>query len=84
MKKFSNSHLDGSLAGGVEGRGGLVQQEDGGVPDEGPGDSDSLLLAPGQLGALVPHQGIQLLRQLLDEAPGVRLQASFLYLEQEK
>ena len=42
----------------VEGGGGLVQEEDGGVPDERPRDGDPLLLAPGQLRALRPDLGV--------------------------
>ena len=42
----------------VEGGGGLVQEEDGGVPDERPRDGNPLLLAPRQLGALRPYLGV--------------------------
>ena len=42
----------------VEGGGGLVQEEDGGVPDERPRDGDPLLLAPRQLRALRPYLGV--------------------------
>lgn len=40
------------LALRVEGRGGLVQEENLGVPDESPGYSNALLLTPGELCAL--------------------------------
>ena len=37
---------------GVEGAGGLVAQEDGGLVRQGPGDADALLLAAGELGGV--------------------------------
>lgn len=37
------------LALGVQGRGGLVQQQDLGVTDDRPGDGNALLLATGKL-----------------------------------
>lgn len=46
---FNEAHL---LALRVQGRSGLIQEEDLGVSDDGPGDGDALLLAAGQLGAL--------------------------------
>ena len=50
--------LDDALRLGVEGGRGLVQEEDGGVPDERPRDGDPLLLAPRQLRALRPDLGV--------------------------
>ena len=50
------------LALRVQGRGGLVQQQDLGVPDDRPGDGDALLLTAGQLGTLRAHVGVVLLR----------------------
>ena len=46
----------------VEGGGGLVQEEDGGVPDERTRDGDPLLLAPRQLRTLRPNLGVVALR----------------------
>lgn len=49
------------LAVCVQSRGGLIQQEDLGVSDNGSGDGDSLLLSSGELGALRAHLGLILL-----------------------
>ena len=46
------------LAVGVQGRRGFVQQQDAGVPHEGPRDSDPLFLAPRDQGPLVSHQRV--------------------------
>ena len=42
----------------VQGGGRLVKQEDPGVPDQGPGDGDPLLLSPTQLGSPVSNQSL--------------------------
>ena len=39
----------------VQGRGGLVQEEEFGVPYESSGDGDALLLTPGELSSLAPY-----------------------------
>lgn len=43
--------------------GGLVQQEDLGVANQGPGDGDSLLLSTAQLGSSLSNQGVKFLQQ---------------------
>ena len=50
--------LDYLLALSVQGRGGLVQEQDPGVSDESTGNGDSLLLSPRQLGSLAAHVSI--------------------------
>ena len=50
--------LDNLLALGVQGGGGLVQQQDGGVAEHGTGDGHPLLLATGQLLALATNVGL--------------------------
>lgn len=55
------SGLDDRLTLGVQGGGGLVQQEDLRVFDQGPGDSYPLLLSSTELGSPLPHHGVQLL-----------------------
>ena len=45
-----------ALALGVQGGGGLVQQEHRGVPHQSPGNRDPLLLPSRQLGSLLPHR----------------------------
>ena len=49
---FVQSLLDHLLTLSVQGRGGLVKEEDLGVPDQRTGDGDALLLPPAQLGPL--------------------------------
>lgn len=39
----------------VQGTGGFIQDEDAGIPHEGPGDGQTLLLPHGQLAAFLPH-----------------------------
>ena len=51
------SILNNLLALRVQGRGGLVQEEDLGVPHQSPGDGDALLLSPAELRAPFPHVG---------------------------
>src|SRR5215216_1260721 len=45
---------EGRVAGGVDRRGGLVEEEDGGVPDEGAGEGQQLALPGGKLDTTAP------------------------------
>ncbi len=63
LKRF----LYGALGGGIEGRGSLVEQQDGGVFQNGAGDGDTLPLAAGELDAIGADDGVIALRQLGDE-----------------
>ncbi|TLS21369.1 uncharacterized protein PpBr36_10204 [Pyricularia pennisetigena] len=63
--------LDDLFAFGVEGAGGLVEQQDLGVADEGAGDGDALPLAARELGAVGPGGGAEAVGQRRDEIPGV-------------
>ena len=56
-----------SLALRVQGRGRLVQQQDRGVPDDGPGDGDSLLLAAAELHPLLAALRVVPVLKILDE-----------------
>ena len=49
------------LGDGVEGGGGLVEQKDPGLPEQGPRDGESLPLAAGQFEAAFPDQGVDAL-----------------------
>ena len=63
--------LDGPLGFGVEGGGGFVEDQDGGVPQEGAGDGQSLPLPPGEEGAALGDGGVVALRHGGDEVVGV-------------
>ena len=61
------------LAFGVERARGLVQHQDGAVCQHGARDGDALALAAGKLDAAFARDGVEALRQLLDELQGVCL-----------
>ena len=62
-------HLgDGGLVLPVQGRGDLVEQQDGGVLDEGPGDGDTLTLPTGQAQPAGTDLRVPPVRQRLDDA----------------
>jgi hypothetical protein len=56
---------------GVEPGGGLVQDEDRGVPDHGPGDGYALPLSPGEEPPLLTHDRVVAFWQRLYELVGV-------------
>ena len=49
--------LDEGLAVAVEGAGGLVEDEDGGVAEEGAGEGEALFLSAGEPGAAFADEG---------------------------
>ena len=51
--------IDKGFRLGVEGGGGFVEDQDVRVFDEGPGNGDSLLLAPGELGTTGANGGVE-------------------------
>ena len=55
----------------VEGRGGFVQDEDGRVLQDGPGDADTLALPAGQASAAVAYHRVVALLRFHDEVVGV-------------
>ena len=62
-------HLgDGGLVLPVQGRGDLVEQEDRGVLDEGPGDGDALTLPTGQAQPAGTNLCVPPVRERLDDA----------------
>ena len=65
--------VDEALALGIEGGGGLVEQENARIGEDGAGDGDALALAAGELGAARADEGFVTLRQGGDEVVGVRL-----------
>ena len=62
--------LDAALGLGVERGGGLVEDEDGRVLEDGAGDADALALAAGELDAPVADIGVVALFLLEDEVVG--------------
>src|SRR6185437_6241796 len=68
---------------GVHAGEGIVQDEDAGVADDGPGDGGALLLATGQSNATLSHRGGVLLGKILDiggDAGTLRRQADRLFI----
>jgi hypothetical protein len=65
--------LDLGLALGVERAGGLVEQQDRGVLQEGAGDGDALALAARQARPGLADDGVVALGQVQDEIVGGRL-----------
>src|SRR3712207_1622019 len=63
--------LDLRLAPGVEARHRLVQDQDGGVPDDGPGDGDPLSLPPREGVAPLADDGLVALFEIHYEVVGV-------------
>ena len=59
------------FAFGVERAGGLVEQQDGGVAQHGPGDGDALALAAGEPHAALAEEGVEAFGQALEEFVGV-------------
>ena len=57
--------LDHGLGLGVEGAGGLVEDEDAGVGQDGAGDGKALALAAGELDAALANDGFVLLGETL-------------------
>src|SRR5659263_500632 len=57
--------------GGVQVRGGFVQDENGSVFEKGPGDSEQLSLPPGELYAAFADFGFKPPGEVFNEPPGV-------------
>ncbi|MNE04296.1 hypothetical protein D3C80_968210 [compost metagenome] len=65
--------LDMPFGLGVECRGRLVEDQQGGVLEQGTGDGKALALATGKQHAVFPDLGVEALRQLIDEILGIRI-----------
>ena len=63
--------LHQTLALGVEGRGGLVEDEDGRVLEDGTGDADALALTAGEATTTVANHGVVAVLALHDEVVGI-------------
>ena len=63
--------LDLPLGFGVHGGGGFVEQEDGGVFEQGAGDGEALFFAAGEFDAAFADVGVELVGEFADEAFGV-------------
>ena len=64
--------LDQTLVLGVQGAGGLVEQQDRGVPHQGPGNGDPLALPAGQGLAPLPQGLVEAIGQGRDETRRLR------------
>ena len=58
--------LDDLFRGVVQGRGGLVQDQDSGFAQEDAGQGDALALAPGQVGAALGEEELIAAGQIFD------------------
>ena len=67
---FHGGH-DFLLGVGVDGGGGVVEDEDGGLEDDGAGESEALALAAGEGGALLADDGFISVREFHDEVVGL-------------
>ena len=63
--------LDQALVLGVQGAGGLVQQQDRRVADQGAGDGQALALAAGEGAAALAQRRVEALRQGVEEGLGL-------------
>ena len=61
---------DSGVGGGVHGGGGVVQNENPGFFQQGPGDAQPLLLPAGDIGAALLNVGLIPVRKALDEFVG--------------
>src|SRR5699024_2677801 len=62
---------------GIDGAGGVVQNQDLGLFQQGAGDAQALFLAAGNIGAALLDPGVVLIRELLDKFVGLGQLAGF-------
>ena len=60
-----------TLGFGIQRRGSLVQQQDRTIPQQGPGNGQPLPLSTGQVGAILPDQGVIAVGHATDKLIGV-------------
>ena len=70
LHQFVERGLDGAFGFGVERAGGLVQNQNRRVVQDGAGDGDALALAAGKRDALFADDGVKAVRLLHDEIVG--------------
>ena len=71
LHKVAEGVLDGGFGFGVEGGGGFVEDEDGGVFQNGASDGDALTLPTGELDAAFADHGVVAIGKVGDEFIGV-------------
>jgi len=71
LHELCEASLDESFAFGVEVAGGFVEDEDGGVGEDGAGDGDALFLSAGEADAALADEGVVSEVEFGDEAVGV-------------
>ena len=75
--EFFQGGLDHAFAFGIQGGGGFVQEEDGGIFQESAGNGEALLLSAGELAAFVADNGVVAFRLSEDEIVGEGLPGGF-------
>ncbi len=70
--RLTQTGQDGLLDTGVDGGGGIVEDEQLGLADHGARQGDSLALTPREAGAALAHTGLEPIGQPLDEAGTLR------------
>ena len=69
--KLAEALADQGVGLGVNRAGGVVQDEDLGLFEQGPGNAKALLLAAGYIGSALLDPGVVLIRKLLDKFVGL-------------
>ncbi len=80
LHQLGHGLLDEHLGAGVDRTGGLVEDEDLRVGQEGPRDGEQLLLPLGDVGGVVVHDGLVAVGQGVDEMVGSRRPGGRLHL----
>lgn len=69
--QFAQGALDCPFGVGIDTGGGLVEQHDGGILEQGAGDGQALAFAAGQVAAVLVEAGVVALWQAFDEVVGL-------------
>ena len=80
LHDLAQGGLDLALGGGVDRRGGVVEDQDARVGEERAGDRDPLALAAAEGQAALAHAGVVAVRELGDELRGLRARGGQLDL----
>ena len=78
--ELAEALADQRVGPGVHSGGGIVQDQDLGLLQQGPGDAEPLLLAAGDVAAALLNPGVVLVGELLDELVGLGQTAGLIHL----